>query len=60
MVVGSLLNLIYLKRKNKEKAQPGYREKVLAKYVTDEKEADGGLQAWMELGDRHPDFVYAL
>ncbi|KAF8185966.1 MFS general substrate transporter [Pholiota molesta] len=60
VVVGSLLNLLYLKRKNKEKAQPGYREKVLAKYVTDEKETDGGLQAWMELGDRHPDFVYAL
>ena len=23
-------------------------------------EDDGGLDAWMELGDRHPDFVYAL
>ena len=23
-------------------------------------EVDGGLNTWMELGDRHPDFVYAL
>jgi len=29
--------------------------------AADEKIADdGGLSAWIELGDRHPDFVYTL
>ncbi|KAF9480332.1 MFS general substrate transporter [Pholiota conissans] len=60
ILVGSVLNMLYLKRKNKAKAQPGYRERMLAKYTTDEKVTDGGVEAWMELGDRHPDFVYAL
>ena len=32
---------------------------MLAKYA-DSKSPDGGVEAWMDLGDRHPDFVYAL
>ncbi|KAF8962023.1 MFS general substrate transporter [Flammula alnicola] len=59
VVVGSLLNVVYLTWKNKSKARPGHREKMLAKYGN-EKESDGGLEAWMDLGDRHPDFRYAL
>ena len=35
----------------------GRREELLEKYNKDE---DGGLRAWMELGDEHPDFRYTL
>ena len=53
--------MAYLSWRNKVKKRPGVRTKLLQKYVTDEKEnADGGLTAWIELGDRHPDFVYTL
>jgi hypothetical protein len=40
---------------NKQKKQN--REKLLAPY-TDDKE--GQNRAWMELGDKHPDFEYTL
>ncbi|KJA14608.1 hypothetical protein HYPSUDRAFT_48993 [Hypholoma sublateritium FD-334 SS-4] len=59
LVVGPLGNAYYLSRKNKAKKHPGYREQMLAKY-SDSKSPDGGVDAWMDLGDRHPDFVYAL
>lgn len=59
LVVGPLGNAYYLSRKNKAKKRPGYREQMLAKY-SDSKSPDGGVEAWMDLGDRHPDFVYAL
>ncbi|KAF8159942.1 MFS general substrate transporter [Crassisporium funariophilum] len=59
VVVGSLVNMMYLSRRNKSKQRPGQREKLLEKY-TDEKGGDGGLKAWLELGDRHPDFRYTL
>ena len=63
MIVGSLINMAYLSWRNKVKKRPGFRTKLIQKYVTDEKEIDdddGGLTAWIELGDRHPDFVYTV
>lgn len=35
------------------------RDEILKPYAT-EKEPDGGDAAWQELGDKHPDFRYAL
>ena len=38
-------------------------DEILAPYIKEgdkESEKDGGLEAWMELGDRHPDFVYTI
>ena len=54
--------MAYLSWRNKVKKRPGVRAKLLQKYATLEKgiDDDGGLIAWMELGDRHPDFVYTL
>ena len=48
--------------RNKVKKRPGVRAKMLQKYLSGEKETadDGGLRAWIELGDRHPDFVYTI
>ena len=28
--------------------------------TADKESEDGGLEAWIELGDRHPDFMYTL
>ena len=56
--------MAYMSWSNKVKKRPGVRTKLLKKYATDNKEitddSDGGLSAWVELGDRHPDFVYTL
>ena len=63
VVVGSLVNMAYLSWRNKVKKRPEERAKLLERYVTSDKHSDnddGGLDAWMELGDRHPDFVYTL
>ncbi|KAF9038143.1 MFS general substrate transporter [Panaeolus papilionaceus] len=57
MIVGSAANMFYLHRKNKQKQRPEYREKMLSKYSDDE---EGRIKAWMELGDKHPDFKYNL
>lgn len=60
MIVTGLLaiaNYVVLKYKNNKKAEN--RDKVLAPFIT-EKDPDGGVAAWVELGDRHPDFRYAL
>ena len=60
------MNMAYLSWRNKVKKRPGVREKLLEKHVvaaaTDKEGVDdgGGLSAWIELGDRHPDFVYTL
>ena len=54
----ALVNIAYLSWRNKVKRRPEVREKLLEKYSTCER--DGGLKAWMELGDRHPDFVYMI
>lgn len=50
------LNVAVLRYKNQQKRK--HRAEILAPYVS-EKEPDGGLRAWMELGDKHPDFVYS-
>lgn len=65
IVVGCLSNMAYLSWKNKVKKRPEERTKLLEKYITVDKEGeiidkDGGLKAWIELGDRHPDFMYTL
>uniref|UniRef100_A0A0W0G0X2 Major facilitator superfamily (MFS) profile domain-containing protein n=1 Tax=Moniliophthora roreri TaxID=221103 RepID=A0A0W0G0X2_MONRR len=56
IVVLAVVNAVYLSRQNKLKKEK--REKLLAPYITAE-EPDGGQKAWMELGDRHPDFKYS-
>ena len=62
VILGSLTNVVYLSWRNRVKKRPEVRAKLLQKYATSEKETadDGGLSAWIELGDRHPDFVYTL
>jgi hypothetical protein len=52
--------MAYLSWRNKVKKRPEVRAKLLKKYAVTEKEIDGGLSAWIELGDRHPDFVYTI
>ncbi|KAF9477431.1 MFS general substrate transporter [Pholiota conissans] len=46
---------LYYMTKRKERL----REKILAPYATD-KDPEGELRAWAELGDRHPDFHYVI
>ena len=62
--MGCLVNVAYLSWRNKVKKRPEVRAKLLEKYVIAEKEGGedglGGLKAWIELGDRHPDFVYTI
>ncbi|KAF9447487.1 MFS general substrate transporter [Macrolepiota fuliginosa MF-IS2] len=55
-IVLVFINFAILHYKNQRKRR--LRTELLAPY-TDEKESDGGLKAWMELGDKHPDFVYS-
>jgi hypothetical protein len=35
------------------------RNEILAPFV-DKNNSDGGVKAWMELGDKHPDFRYTI
>ena len=57
--MGSFLNVAYLSWRNRAKKRPEERAKLLGKYKGDDEDV-GGLDAWIELGDRHPDFVYTL
>ncbi|KAF8183429.1 MFS general substrate transporter [Pholiota molesta] len=57
IILLSLINAAYLHYQNKQKKE--HRAKLLAPYDTT-KDADGGVQAWVDLGDRHPDFRYIL
>jgi hypothetical protein len=57
VVLGSLTNAILLTHMNKSKEQR--RTEILARYA-DDKSVDGGMRAWMELGDQHPDFRYTI
>ena len=57
MILFSVTNAAILHYKNKNKSKS--RSEVLAPYITD-KEPDGGVQAWVDLGDRHPDFRYVI
>lgn len=54
--------MAYLSFRNKVKKRPEERAKLLDKYVvaSQQSEDDRKLRAWIELGDRHPDFVYTL
>lgn len=56
-IVVALVNAAYLHDQNRRKKEN--REALLEKYDTS-KQADGGVQAWVDLGDRHPDFPYML
>jgi MFS family permease len=58
--MGAFVNVAYLSWRNKVKKRPEERAKLLGKYKGDVDDDEGGLDAWMELGDRHPDFVYTL
>jgi hypothetical protein len=63
--MGSFVNVAYLSWRNKVKKRPEERAKLLDKYKSEDGDGNdndegGGLDAWMELGDRHPDFVYTL
>ncbi|TFK43324.1 MFS general substrate transporter [Crucibulum laeve] len=58
VVVGSIVNALLLSHMNRSKKLR--RDTLLAPYTVDEKNPDGGVKAWMELGDRHPDFTYTL
>ncbi|KLO13815.1 MFS general substrate transporter [Schizopora paradoxa] len=53
----AVLNVIYLRWATNYKRQN--RDELLEPYSA-EKTNDGGDQAWTELGDRHPDFEYAI
>jgi len=55
IAVFALLNVVYLRRATEFKRQN--RDKLLEPF-SDEKEGD--KRAWTELGDRHPDFEYAM
>ena len=54
LAIINALMLSYVNRRKKEK-----RSEILAPFIT-EKEPDGGVAAWVELGDRHPDFRYVI
>lgn len=56
MMLLTVINAGMLHYANKRKERN--REEILAPYAADEK--DGGTRAWVELGDRHPDFRYVL
>lgn len=54
MVIGPLANALLLIRMNITKQR--CRNEILAPYV----DPDGEARAWMELGDKHPDFRYTI
>lgn len=57
MIVLTIMNALMLTQLNKRKKTK--RAEILAPYATEE-EPEGGLHAWVELGDRHPDFQYVI
>ncbi|KAF9026961.1 MFS general substrate transporter [Hymenopellis radicata] len=58
IIVGAIINGLYLSYQNKKKYRN--RAQLLAPYVDAESKEDATLKAWMELGDRHPDFIYTI
>jgi hypothetical protein len=74
ITVTSILNAFFLSRRNKEKQDPIRRQNILAPYHDSNiiNEADleseepkepakeANKRAWLDLGDRHPDFKYTL
>ena len=58
IAVFAAANAFYVKWAQRRKETR--RNELLAPYITDSDDPkDGGEKAWTELGDRHPDFVYA-
>ncbi|KDR72761.1 hypothetical protein GALMADRAFT_126423 [Galerina marginata CBS 339.88] len=57
VIVLAGINALLLSWKNKQKEHS--RAEILGPFST-EKEPDGGVRAWVELGDRHPDFRYVI
>ncbi|KIK57790.1 hypothetical protein GYMLUDRAFT_262951 [Collybiopsis luxurians FD-317 M1] len=60
IIVGSALNMFLLDYMNKQKIKR--RDEILAPYNLDADDEKGtnAARAWVELGDRHPDFKYTL
>ncbi|KAF5391364.1 hypothetical protein D9757_001855 [Collybiopsis confluens] len=60
ILVGSGINAVLLHFKNKEKIKK--RDEILAPYhlELDDDKGTNAARAWVELGDRHPDFKYTL
>ncbi|KAL5513597.1 hypothetical protein ACEPAH_3996 [Sanghuangporus vaninii] len=59
IIIITLVNVFYLKWADREKEH--HRAEILAPYCSSEASpTDGGKEAWLELGDRHPDFKYSL
>ena len=58
--MGSFVNVAYLSWRNRVKKRPEERAKLLKIDKGDDGDDEGRLDAWIELGDRHPDFVYTL
>lgn len=60
IVLGCGVNAVYLARANRLKL--ARREEILAPYTHGRGEADDSQSrdAWIELGDKHPDFPYTL
>lgn len=57
-VIGlTAVNVAVLYYRNQQKRRN--RDKILAPYM-DEKDPDAHLRAWIELGDKHPDFIYSF
>ncbi|KAF8867506.1 hypothetical protein CPB85DRAFT_155741 [Mucidula mucida] len=56
ILVGALINGIFLSYQNKNKLRR--RVQLLGPYA--ELKETGSSKAWMELGDRHPDFMYTI
>ena len=52
----AIINALMLSYANKRKKEK--RAEILAPFSREE--PDGGLHAWVELGDRHPDFRYVI
>lgn len=57
MILLALINAAYLHYQNEKKKKT--RAKLLVNYDTST-HSDGGVKAWVDLGDRHPDFKYML
>ncbi|KAK7462345.1 hypothetical protein VKT23_007946 [Stygiomarasmius scandens] len=59
VILTSALNALILSRANRLKREK--RIELLAPYLEHGSvEPDGGLKAWVELGDKHPDYVYTI
>ena len=60
IIIGAGINALLLNHMNKQKTQR--RDEILAPYNIDSDDSKGSeaIRAWVELGDRHPDFKYTI